>query len=380
MAMNHRVIGSFDSSQEDWLSYIACVQNYFVANDIAEDKAAKRRAILVSVCGVSTYRLIKSLAAPAKPEEVSFENLVKLVEGHHNPEPSATVQRFKFHSRCRQPAETVSTYIAELRRIAEHCKFDNLDSMLCDRLVCGIQDPRIQRRVLAESKLEFKQAFELAQAMESADRDAKTLVNNPSTPVHAIPGQTPRHAPQQQQQSRPQLKGDQTCYRCKGKHSAKSCRFKDAECRNCKKKGHIARACMSMPRPPNRAQGNRQQTHLLTEVENNLSDTDPASPLFNVTNTSTKPLLVTVELNQAPVEMEVDTGASVSLISKDTYDKLWSNLTTAPAIQKSDILLRTYTGEHLDVVRSISVDVHYKEQTAHLPLTVVAGRGPSLLG
>ena len=380
MAMNHGVIGSFDSSQEDWLSYIARVQNYFVANDIAEDKAAKRRAILLSVCGVSTYRLIKSLAAPAKPEEVSFENLVKLVEGHHNPEPSATVQRFKFHSRCRQPAETVSTYIAELRRIAEHCKFDNLDSMLCDRLVCGIQDPRIQRRLLAESKLEFKQAFELAQAMESADRDAKTLVNNPSTPVHAIPGQTPRHAPRQQQQSRSQLKGDQTCYRCKGKHSAKSCRFKDAECRNCKKKGHIARACMSMPRPPNRAQGNRQQTHLLTEVENSLSDTDPAYPLFNVTNTSTKPLLVTVELNQAPVEMEVDTGASVSLISKDTYDKLWPNLTTAPAIQKSDILLRTYTGEHLDVVRSISVDVHYKEQIAHLPLTVVAGRGPSLLG
>ena len=69
---------------------------------------------------------------------------------------------------------------------------------------------------------------------------------------------------------------------------------------------------MSMPRPPNRAQGNRQQTHLLTEVENNLSDTDPAYPLFNVTNTLTKPLLVTIELNQAPVERKVDTGASVS--------------------------------------------------------------------
>ena len=95
MAMNHGVIGPFDSSQEDWLSYIACVQNYFVANDIAENKAAKRRAILLSVCGMSTYCLIKSLAAPTKPEEVSFENLVKLVEGHHNP---ATIQHFKLHS------------------------------------------------------------------------------------------------------------------------------------------------------------------------------------------------------------------------------------------------------------------------------------------
>ena len=135
-----------------------------------------------------------------------------------------------------------------------------------------------------------------------------------------------------------------------------------------------------MPHPSQLAQGNRQQTHLLTDVQNNFSDTDPAYSLFNITHTSTKPLLVTVELNQAPVDMEVDTGASVSLISKDTYDKLWPNLTTAPPLQKSDILLRTYTGEHLDVVGSVSIDVRYKEHITYLPLTVVAGRSPSLLG
>ena len=80
------------------------------------------------------------------------------------------------------------------------------------------------------------------------------------------------------------------------------------------------------------------------------------------------------------MDMKVDTGASASLISKDTYDKLWSNLTTAPSLQKSDILLQTYTGEHLDVVSSVSIDVRYKEHIAHLPMTMVAGRGASLLG
>ena len=91
-----------------------------------------------------------------------------------------------------------------------------------------------------------------------------------------------------------------------------------------------------------------------------------AYPLFNVTHTSTKPLLVTVELDQAPVNMEVDTGASVSLISKDIYDKLWPNLTTALPLQKPDILFWTYTGEHLHDVGSVSVDVRYKEHIAHL--------------
>ena len=377
MAMNHGMIGPFDSSQEDWLSYIARLQNYFIANDITDDKADKRRAILLSVCGVSTYRLIKSLAAPTKPEEVSFDNLVKLVEGHHNPEPSATVQRFKFHSRCRQPGETVSTYVAELRRIAEHCKFDALESMLCDRLVCGIQDPRIQRRLLAESKLTFKQAFEIAQAMESADRDAKTLLINSSTPVHTVQATKQR---QKQLNRRPPPRAEQPCYRCNGKHPANSCRFKDAECRNCKRKGHIARACRSMPRAQQTMQPREQQTHLLMDGEHHEGSNDPAYPLFNVTHTSAKPMLVTVKLNQIPTNMEVDTGASVSLISKDTYDKLWPNSAAAPPLKQSSVLLRTYTGEHLEIVGSVSVDVCYKEQTTHLPLIVVAGNGPSLLG
>ena len=92
MATTHGVIGPFDSSQEYWLSYIARLQNYFVANDITgEDKAVKRRAILLSVCGVSTYRLIKSLSAPTKPEEVEYDAIVQLVAKHHNPEPYATI-------------------------------------------------------------------------------------------------------------------------------------------------------------------------------------------------------------------------------------------------------------------------------------------------
>ena len=69
------------------------------------------------------------------------------------------------------------------------------------------------------------------------------------------------------------------------------------------------------------------------------------------------------------MDMEVDTGTSVSLISKDAYNELWPNMTTAPPLQKSDILLWTYTGEHLDVVGSVSVDVRYKEHIAHLSLT-----------
>ena len=40
--------------------------------------------------------------------------------------------------------------------------------MLRDRVVCGIGDPRIQKRLLAECDLTFDKAVELAVAQESA--------------------------------------------------------------------------------------------------------------------------------------------------------------------------------------------------------------------
>ncbi len=52
--------------------------------------------------------------------------------------------------------------------------------MLRDRLVCGINDSRIQRRLLAEPDLDYK-AYELALALEAADKSAQDLQAKPSS-------------------------------------------------------------------------------------------------------------------------------------------------------------------------------------------------------
>ena len=39
------------------------------------------------------------------------------------------------------------------------------------------------------------------------------------------------------------------CFRCGGKHLATACKFIDAECFNCGKKGHTYRVCLSKGKP-----------------------------------------------------------------------------------------------------------------------------------
>ena len=69
---NHGTIGEYDPQKEDWTSYSERLQEYFTANDM--DAAAKKRAILLSVVGSSTYQLIRNLVALAKPIEKAFDN------------------------------------------------------------------------------------------------------------------------------------------------------------------------------------------------------------------------------------------------------------------------------------------------------------------
>ncbi len=88
-------------------------------------------------------------------------------------------------------------------------------------------------------------------------------------------------------------------------------------------------------------------------------------------------ILVPLLLNgKSKVNFELDTGASVSVISEET----WKNDLNEIKLQESDIKLTTYTGELLKVIGKVEVEVSYDKQSAQVPLHVLKGNGPSLMG
>ena len=75
---------------------------------------------------------------------------------------------------------------------------------------------------------------------------------------------------------------------------------------------------------------------------------------------------------QTDLQMEMDTGAAASLISKKTYKTQWSSQ-IQPKLKASDVRLHTYTKENIGVLGSIAVEAIHKGQKMSLPLLVVAG-------
>ena len=140
----------------------------------------------------------------------------------------------------------MAEFVAELRQLSEFCEFGaTLEDMLRDRLVCGISSSSIQRRLLAEPELTLQKAQDLAQAIESADKNVRDLQGQRQPPatstLHAV---TRRQAPRW---TRARTDSGKTveipCCRCGGKDLPRDCRFKTAVCHSCKKRGHLSRMC-----------------------------------------------------------------------------------------------------------------------------------------
>ena len=108
--------------------------------------AGKRAPTLLLVLGMNHYSLFRGLVSPEKPENKSYNDLTVLLKKHFDPEPVVITERFQFYQRSQGSGESVSEYLANLRKLAARFKFGTfLSEALRDRLVCGLNSESIQK-------------------------------------------------------------------------------------------------------------------------------------------------------------------------------------------------------------------------------------------
>ena len=222
----------FCPASDSMKTYLQRVDLYFAANSVKDDKKV---AILLTSIGASTYDRLCDLMAPDAPSTKTLDQISTTLSTHFEPRRVQIADRFHFRKREQAAGETIVQYDAALRRLATHCDFGtNLETELRDQIVCRLRHEPLQRRLLSVADLTYKQTMEMAQATQLADKHAQALRSKITEQLHNVS----RNSPPPRGQTR-------DCYRCGGKHNADDCRFKEAVCHFCKKKGHIARVCRS---------------------------------------------------------------------------------------------------------------------------------------
>ena len=83
-----------------------------------------------------------------------------------------------FNTRAQGATKGIDAYVTELRRnFARNCEFGELhDSIIRDRIVCGIRSNEVRKRLLREKDLNLERAVELCKSPEITENQAKNIV------------------------------------------------------------------------------------------------------------------------------------------------------------------------------------------------------------
>lgn len=400
-------ISEFQLGKGNWKTYIARLNQYIKANKIEDDL---KTSTLLTVIGDETYELIADLCSPVEPATKSYQELIALVTNHLQPEPSVMMERRKFRHRYQEKGESITQYVAVLKNLARTCNFeDKLDENLREQLSSGIISESIKQRLLVDDKdkkLTFTIAYEIARNMEAAENDVNLLESTQQ--VHKIQGQMrrlsvstanpsgsssryPRLRAQDGRWDEPSTSSEwkkpvRECSCCgRVNHQSSECFFKNAVCVRCGKIGHLKYVCS---RKSNRQrQRNKKGNFYMTDESQTFgnvksleeSDSDRSLELYNIFSSNNKncsPITIKVLVENIKLDMEVDTGSALSLISRCIYDKYFSR----KEIFQSKIKLASYTGNRILTEGYIKVNVVFNNYSEILKLYIIPDGGPSLLG
>ena len=235
-------------SVENWYDRFSL---YALTNkDINEDNET---AYYLTLAGEEAYLLLKDLAFPKEISKLKAKELHLLLLKHIKPTQFEVTERATFHKIVREPEERMKDFLLRIQQQASNCQFgDQLESQMRDRIVAGVNDEEVERKLLIRKELTFKNASQIL-----IDSDSISAVIKSTAPVLAVNNQSNSKFNRDNRkfnnsdgnQSNKFYNSNQKkynnnynslnssphgkCYSCGGPHFTNSCRFRNAKCNKC---------------------------------------------------------------------------------------------------------------------------------------------------
>ena len=86
----------FQVGKEDFDCYMDRMEQYCIANSVAEEK---RVAVFLTAIGGATYELLRNLLSPDAPKDKSLDELKSTLRAHLKPKLLTIAEHFKFYRR-----------------------------------------------------------------------------------------------------------------------------------------------------------------------------------------------------------------------------------------------------------------------------------------
>ena len=146
----------------------------------------------------------------------------------------------------------LSEFLQDLRRLSKDCNFKNVsaehyrEELVRDSFINGLLSPLIHQRLLGNSQLDLKSAFDQANALDLAQKNAEayTMPQMPTTASvsDSLNGHLNENLAPISQSTEPvtaSFTSSNKCYFCGDTlHNRKNCPARNPVCDSCGKRGH----------------------------------------------------------------------------------------------------------------------------------------------
>ena len=244
--------------------------------------------------------------------------------------------RYLLVSRNQGSTESVSDFLQALKVLAKNCTFtavsanDYREQLIRDSFIKGLNSSFIKQRLLEHGDLTLTRAIELAETLDSAQRQSSSMGTTASSQTHSAStartiSETRKEPLFSKDSCEPpnystltSLTKSEKCFFCGGsKHSRNLCPARNCTCYGCGKRGHFVKVCRKQA---SSVRGRSSAAVLTTEkpvfVEDCLSSILASAP------SCLGPSIVKATLLGKEIEALVDSGASENFIDSKIASQL----------------------------------------------------------
>ena len=223
------------------------------ATGIAEKENSIKSNTFLHVIGPESLEIYNTFTWATDGDNMKLDKIMEKFKAYCNPRKNLTYERHIFNTRNKQAGENIVAYVTDLKNKASLCDFSTLkDSLIRDRIICGIRSDEVRARLLRDPDLTLVKAIDACRMAETSQTQLKGLTEEKRIDfVQMIgnfkPRQTPAKNGAAQQPHRQQARKDPSqsckCQRCGYTHEKKKCPAFGKKCRNCSKLNHFAKMC-----------------------------------------------------------------------------------------------------------------------------------------
>ncbi|XP_062713489.1 uncharacterized protein K02A2.6-like [Aedes albopictus] len=312
------------------------------------DDDAKVRLLLRKL-NPAAHERYTSFILPKLSKEFSFDETVAKLQTIFGSPVSTFHRRYQCLQTAKDENEDFISYSCKVNRACVDFKLQELkeDQFKCLIFVCGLKSPRdadIRMRLL--SKINETQDITLEKIVE----ECKSLINLKKDTVligsqsASTTGAAATHAvrvnsPNGNRRKKDKFGGNKSdtpktpCWSCGGMHFSSQCSFKNHKCRDCGRTGHKEGYCSCFASKPSskKNKGKQQNKH-------------HAAKIVTVKNVNRSRRYVETAINGVPVDLQLDSGSDITIISRQNWIKVGAPQTSPP-----DCQVQTASGDRLGI-------------------------------